>query len=68
MMSPPCQPYTRKGKKEREKDARSTALAFIIDMFEDMDGVCDDIRPRGYCLKTSSDSSSVQKGRGLYKR
>jgi len=34
-MSPPCQPYTRKGKKEREKDARSTALARIIDAFED---------------------------------
>jgi tRNA (cytosine38-C5)-methyltransferase len=36
-MSPPCQPYTRKGKKEREKDARSTALARIIDAFEDAD-------------------------------
>ena len=34
-MSPPCQPYTRKGKKERENDARSTALARIIDAFED---------------------------------
>ena len=52
MMSPPCQPYTRKGKKEREKDARSTALAFIIDMFEDMDGVCDeDMRPKRILLE-----------------
>jgi len=52
MMSPPCQPYTRKGKKEREKDARSTALAFIIDMFEDMDDVCDeDMRPKRILLE-----------------
>ena len=34
-LSPPCQPYTRKGKNRREKDARSTALARIIDIFED---------------------------------
>lgn len=34
-LSPPCQPYTRKGKNQREKDARSTALARIIDIFED---------------------------------
>ena len=52
MMSPPCQPYTRKGKKEREKDARSTALAFIIDIFEDMDDVCDeDMRPKRILLE-----------------
>ena len=34
-LSPPCQPYTRKGKNRGEKDARSTALARIIDIFED---------------------------------
>ena len=33
-MSPPCQPYTRTGKKEHGNDKRSTALAKIIDTFE----------------------------------
>lgn len=35
-MSPPCQPFTRGGKKEDAKDARSTGFLYLLDILEKM--------------------------------